>query len=76
MKWTSVKVTDFMSFLEVDPKAAYIIMQHCYDGYTINITFTDFLRREENVFDTSLFSKSLPIESGSPMWLVNPHLCA
>ncbi len=44
-----MKVKDFMSLLEVDPKAAYK-MEYCYGGYTINIAFTDFLR-EEHFFE-------------------------
>jgi DMSO/TMAO reductase YedYZ molybdopterin-dependent catalytic subunit len=74
VKWTGVKVTDFMSLLEVDSKAAHI-MEHCYGGYTTNITFTDFVKAE-NFFAISLFGEPLTIEHGGPMRLVIPHLYA
>ncbi|HEY9648380.1 MAG TPA: molybdopterin-dependent oxidoreductase, partial [Chroococcidiopsis sp.] len=36
VSWTGIKVTDFMTYLEVDPSAVHL-MQHCYGGYTTNI---------------------------------------
>jgi DMSO/TMAO reductase YedYZ molybdopterin-dependent catalytic subunit len=74
VKWTGIKVTDFMSLLEVDPKAAHI-MEHCYGGYTTNISIQDFVR-EENFFAIKLFDEPLPVEHGGPMRLVVPHLYA
>jgi DMSO/TMAO reductase YedYZ molybdopterin-dependent catalytic subunit len=74
VKWTGVKVRDFMSLLAVEPKAAHI-MENCYGGYTTNISFTQFLR-EENFCAISLFGEPLPIENSGPMGLFNPHLYA
>lgn len=46
VKWTGVKVTDFMRLIEVDPQAVHV-MEHCYGGYTTNISLSD-LTLEEN----------------------------
>lgn len=74
VKWTGVKVTDFMKLIEVDPKAAHI-MEHSYGGYTTNIAMEDFVR-EENFFAFKVFDEDLPAEHGGPMRLVVPHLYA
>ncbi len=74
VKWTGIKVTDFMKVIEVEPKAKHI-MEHCYGGYTTNISMEDFVR-EENFFAFKLFDEPLPAEHGGPMRLVVPHLYA
>uniref|UniRef100_A0A832M3N9 Sulfite oxidase-like oxidoreductase n=1 Tax=Oscillatoriales cyanobacterium SpSt-402 TaxID=2282168 RepID=A0A832M3N9_9CYAN len=74
VQWRGVKVTDFMKQLEVDPQAKHV-MQHCYGGYTTNVSIEDFLR-EENFFAHTLFGEPLPIEHGGPLRLVIPHLYA
>ncbi len=74
VKWTGIKVTDFMKLIEVEPKAKHI-MEHCYGGYTTNISMEDFAR-EENFFALKLFGEPLPAEHGGPMRLVVPHLYA
>lgn len=74
VKWTGVKVLDLMQSLNVDPKAAYIL-EHCYGGYTTNISMEDFLR-EENFLAHTLFGDPLPAEHGGPLRLVVPHLYA
>lgn len=74
VKWTGIKVTEFMSLLEVDPQAVHV-MEHCYGGYTTNISMADFVR-EENFFAFQLFGEPLPAEHGGPMRLVVPHLYA
>ncbi|MEA5507088.1 sulfite oxidase-like oxidoreductase [Halotia wernerae UHCC 0503] len=74
VKWTGIKVTDFMSLIEVEPQAVHI-MEHCYGGYTTNISMEDFVR-EENFFAFELFGEPLPAEHGGPMRLVVPHLYA
>ncbi|MEH1969975.1 MULTISPECIES: sulfite oxidase-like oxidoreductase [unclassified Nostoc] len=74
VKWTGIKVTDFMGLVELDPKVAHI-MEHCYGGYTTNISVEDFIR-EENFFAFKVFGEDLPSEHGGPMRLVVPHLYA
>jgi Sulfite oxidase and related enzymes len=61
VKWTGIKVTDFMKQIEVDPKAVYV-MEHCYGGYTTNISMEDFLK-EENFFAFKLFGEPLPADT-------------
>lgn len=74
VQWQGVKVTDFMQHIEVDLAAVHI-MEHCYGGYTTNISMDDFLR-EENFFAHTLFGAPLPVEHGGPLRLVVPHLYA
>ncbi len=74
VQWTGIKVADFMSHVELDPKAAHL-MEHCYGGYTTNIAIDDFLR-EENFFAHTLFGDPLPTEHGGPLRLIVPHLYA
>jgi DMSO/TMAO reductase YedYZ molybdopterin-dependent catalytic subunit len=74
VKWTGIKVTDFMKTIEVDPKAVHV-MEHCYGGYTTNISMADFVR-EENFFAFKLFGEPLPAEHGGPMRTVVPHIYA
>ena len=74
VQWTGVKVTDFMKYIDVDPKAIHI-MEHCYGGYTTNISVDDFVR-EENFFAHTLFGEPLPIDNGGPMRTVVPHIYA
>jgi DMSO/TMAO reductase YedYZ molybdopterin-dependent catalytic subunit len=74
VKWTGIKVVDFMNLLDIEPKAANV-MEHCYGGYTTNLTLPDFVR-EENFFAIKLFDEPLPPEHGGPVRLVVPHLYA
>ncbi|MBD1825891.1 sulfite oxidase-like oxidoreductase [Cyanobacteria bacterium FACHB-DQ100] len=74
VQWVGVKVTDFMNAIAVDPKAVHI-MEHCYGGYTTNISMEDFVR-EENFFAHTLFGEPLPADHGGPLRLVVPHLYA
>lgn len=74
VQWQGVKVTDFMTSISVDPNAVHV-MQHCYGGYTTNISFDDFVR-DENFFAHTLFGEPLPPEHGGPLRLVVPHLYA
>ncbi|HYW21730.1 MAG TPA: sulfite oxidase-like oxidoreductase [Nodularia sp. (in: cyanobacteria)] len=74
VKWTGIKVTDFMSLIEVYPQAVHV-MEHCNGGYTTNISIEDFLR-EDNFFAIKLFSEALTTEHGGPLRLVVPHLYA
>lgn len=74
VQWSGVRVVDFMKHLEVKPEATHI-MEHCYGGYTTNISMEDFLR-EENYFAYTLFGQPLPVEHGGPMRLLVPHLYA
>ncbi len=72
--WRGVRVLDLMELVELDPKATHIL-QHCYGGYTTNLTLEDFLR-PENFFAHTLENEPLPPDHGGPMRLVVPHLYA
>jgi DMSO/TMAO reductase YedYZ molybdopterin-dependent catalytic subunit len=74
VKWRGVKVLDFLKAIEIDPKATHV-MEHCYGGYTTNISLEDFAL-EENFFAHTLFGEPLPADHGGPMRLVVPHLYA
>lgn len=74
VQWIGIKVTDFVKMIEIDPTALHI-MQHCYGGYTTNLSLADFLR-EENFFAHTLYGEPLPPDHGGPMRLVVPHLYA
>lgn len=72
VKWSGIKVTDFMKSVELNPKATHV-MEHSYGGYTANLTLEDFLK-EENFFAHTLLGEPLPEEHGGPLRLVVPHL--
>lgn len=74
VQWTGVKVVDFLKYVELDRSAAHV-MEHCYGGYTTNISMEDFVR-EENFFAHTLFGQPLPAEHGGPMRSVVPHIYA
>jgi len=74
VQWTEVKVTDFMHYVEVYPKALHIV-EHCYGGYTTNIAIADFLR-EENFFAHTVFGEPLSPTTATALRLVVPHLYA
>jgi len=74
VEWTGIKVTDFLSLLEIPPSTTHI-MQHCYGGYTTNLTLKEFAR-EDNFFAFKLFGEALPAKHGGPLRLVVPHLYA
>jgi DMSO/TMAO reductase YedYZ molybdopterin-dependent catalytic subunit len=74
VQWTGIKVTDFLQEIDLDPRAAHV-MQHCYGGYTTNVSMADFVR-EENFFAHTLFGEPLPVEHGGPLRLVISHLYA
>ncbi|MEC4895697.1 MAG: sulfite oxidase-like oxidoreductase [Oscillatoria sp. PMC 1051.18] len=74
VKWRGIKVTDFMKNVELDSKATHVL-QHCYGGYTTNLTLEEFIR-EDNFFAHTLFDEPLPAEHGGPMRTVVPHLYA
>ena len=74
VKWCGIKVVDFLAEINVGPAATHV-MEHCYGGYTTNISMEDFAK-EENFFAHTLFNEPLPAEHGGPMRLVVPHLYA
>jgi DMSO/TMAO reductase YedYZ molybdopterin-dependent catalytic subunit len=74
VKWIGVKVIDFMKAIDLDSSTTHI-MEHCYGGYTTNISLDDFIR-EENFFAHNLLGEPLSAEHGGPMRLIVPHLYA
>jgi DMSO/TMAO reductase YedYZ molybdopterin-dependent catalytic subunit len=74
VEWTGAKVTDFLQTINLDSQATHVL-QHCYGGYTTNISLEDFTR-PENFFAHTLNGEPLPAEHGGPMRLVVPHLYA
>lgn len=74
VKWTGVKIVDFMQLIEVDPQAVHV-MEHCYGGYTTNLPLVDFVK-EENFFAFKLFGEDIPPDHGGPMRTIIPHLYA
>lgn len=74
VKWTGIRVTDFLKHIEVDPRSKHV-MAHCYGGYTTNIPLEDFAR-DANFFAHQQDGKPLSVEHGGPMRLVVPHLYA
>ena len=74
VKWKGIKMTDFLAAIAIDPEATHVL-QHCYGGYTTNVTLEDFAR-EDNFFAHTLFDKPLPPDHGGPMRTVIPQLYA
>jgi DMSO/TMAO reductase YedYZ molybdopterin-dependent catalytic subunit len=72
--WTGVKITDLFKALEIDPKATHVL-QHCYGGYTTNLSLEDFAR-PENFLAHTLNGEPLPADHGGPLRSVVPHLYA
>ena len=72
--WTGVKITDFLDALDLDPKATHVL-QHCYGGYTTNLSLEDFAR-PENFLAHTLEGEPLSADHGGPLRSVVPHLYA
>jgi len=47
-----------MTLIDLLPEATHV-MQHCYGGYTTNLTLEEFLH-EDNFFAFQLFGQPLP----------------
>jgi DMSO/TMAO reductase YedYZ molybdopterin-dependent catalytic subunit len=72
--WIGVKITDLFNTLEIDPKATHVL-QHCYGGYTTNLSLEDFAR-PENFLAHTLNGEPLPADHGGLLRSVVPHLYA
>jgi len=60
-----------MRLIEVDPKAVHV-MEHCYGGYTTNISLADFVREENFLLIPYLVSRCP--QNTVVRWLVVPHM--
>lgn len=72
--WIGVKITDLFNTLEIDPQATHVL-QHCYGGYTTNLSLEDFAR-PENFLAHTLNGEPLPADHGGLLRSVVPHLYA
>ena len=72
--WTGIKLTDFLDALNIDPKATHVL-QHCYGGYTTNLSLEDFAR-PENFLAHTLEGEPIPPDHGGLLRSVIPHLYA
>lgn len=74
VQWKGVKVTDFLTQVELKEPVQYVLL-HCYGGYTTNLPWSDFAF-DNNFFAHTLYGEPLASEHGGPMRLVVPHLYA
>jgi DMSO/TMAO reductase YedYZ molybdopterin-dependent catalytic subunit len=74
VKWKGIKITDLIKAIELKPQATHV-MQHCYGGYTTNLSLEDFIRKE-NFLAHTLDDRPLAPEHGGPMRSIVPHLYA
>lgn len=74
VQWRGIKIPDLLATLTIQPEAAHV-MQHCYGGYTTNLTLDDFAR-PENFLAIALAGEPLPADHGGPLRSVIPHLYA
>ncbi|NJL83704.1 MAG: sulfite oxidase-like oxidoreductase [Chloroflexaceae bacterium] len=74
VKWTGIRIADFMAQVDLNPRATHV-MQHCYGGYTTNLTLAELVR-DENFFAYQVFGEPLAPEHGGPLRVIVPHLYA
>lgn len=71
-RWTGVRITDFMSHVELLDTATHVLVQ-AEHGYTANLPLADFLR-PDNLLAWEFDGEALTLEHGWPLRLVVPHL--
>ncbi len=72
--WTGVRIVDLLAGIGLAPQAT-AVMQHCYGGYTTNLSLDEFLRPENYIVHT-LEGQPLPQDHGGPVRSLIPHLYA
>jgi DMSO/TMAO reductase YedYZ molybdopterin-dependent catalytic subunit len=72
--WTGVRIPDVLQEVSICPEAK-AVMQHCYGGYTTNLTLEEFIRPENYIVHT-LEGERIPLEHGGPVRTLVPHLYA
>jgi DMSO/TMAO reductase YedYZ molybdopterin-dependent catalytic subunit len=69
--WTGVLFKDLVKFIQVKPRARYV-MQHAYGGYTTNNAL-DIMLNEDFIFAHTFNGQPLPREHGGPMRVFTPR---
>ncbi|MEN9230958.1 MAG: sulfite oxidase-like oxidoreductase [Thermostichus sp. DG02_5_bins_236] len=72
--WTGVRIPDLLASVSIRPEAK-AVMQHCYGGYTTNLTLEEFIRPENYIVHT-LEGEPIPVDHGGPVRTLVPHLYA
>ncbi|MCJ2542289.1 sulfite oxidase-like oxidoreductase [Thermostichus vulcanus] len=72
--WAGVRIPDLLAAVSIRPEAK-AVMQHCYGGYTTNLTLEEFIRPENYIVHT-LEGERLPVDHGGPVRTLIPHLYA
>lgn len=68
VNWTGVWIPDGLQLVSIAPEAK-AVMQHCYGGYTTNLTLEEFIRPENYLVHT-LEGQPLPV---GPVRTLIPH---
>lgn len=68
VNWTGVWIPDGLQLVSIAPEAK-AVMQHCYGGYTTNLTLEEFTRPENYLVHT-LEGQPLPV---GPVRTLIPH---
>ncbi|MEM1369164.1 MAG: sulfite oxidase-like oxidoreductase [Cyanobacteria bacterium P01_H01_bin.15] len=74
LNWRGIAISHLLEQLSI-PEAVTHVLQHCYGGYTTNISLAD-LQRADCFFAFGLEGETLSPEHGGPLRTILPHLYA